>query len=776
LKLYTLLLIFFLSISIYAQCPSGNITISSQAEFDKFARNYSNCKTIDGNFTITGTVTSLAPLQNIEEIKGNLTIRNTNIVDFTINLAISKIDGNLRILENSSLKDLNSFNELVEVNDIYIEDIKGDLKGFDKLEKVNTIDLKRLGMSLDAFQNLKFIEKNLQMDKAGLVLSIFPAFNKVVYIKGSLIMEDYAHGVGLFSELKYVGNNLYIRRTGINEIEGFNKLESIGSLGGGNFEISESMELTVFTGFNNLERVYGHMIIKDNPELPSISGFRNLHKIDKTLSIQNNNALPALTGLERLTSVSDNLGIIGLTVSNNESLIDCSAICNLLANGGVYDEVRIVNNPSKCSSRQEIEEQCLPDFDNDGIPDDIDLDDDNDGIPDIIEDKGIPGRDTDHDGYPDKRDLDSDNDGCFDVIEAGFNDPDHNGTLGSLPDTVDENGLIINESSGYEEPLDADNNGIADFQEAFLLHPGDDASLQLCQNGSIVDLFTYLGANAQAGGIWSPKLSSNSSIFDPSLDPEGLYNYTVNNYCVSKTAIIEVTFTDQPDPGLGSSIAVCKYEKPFDLIDYLGGTPDSNGYWEPALPGGRFDPQLNKPGKYIYNVSNANCEVLSAAIEITLLTRNETVNYQLAKKANNNGSYDINIETEYESDYIFTLDNHINNTTGNFYRVAPGIHKIDITEVNGCSYISEQIHLIGFPNYFTPNNDGANDTWKPVGIGDKEVEVSIFDRYGNLIAILNKEEEWDGTFNGKPLPEDDYWFHAIIDLELEEKGHFSLIR
>lgn len=49
-------------------------------------------------------------------------------------------------------------------------------------------------------------------------------------------------------------------------------------------------------------------------------------------------------------------------------------------------------------------------------------------------------------------------------------------------------------------------------------------------------------------------------------------------------------------------------------------------------------------------------------------------------------------------------------------------------------------------------------------------------QYVNLIAILNKEEEWDGTFNGKPLPEDDYWFHAIIDLELQEKGHFSLIR
>ncbi|WBL20744.1 T9SS type B sorting domain-containing protein [Zunongwangia sp. HRR-M8] len=775
MKFITFFLIFLLSFTFQAQCPVGNITINSQQEFEEFVIKYSNCKIVNGNFTITGAVTNLQPLKKIEEIKGNLIIKNTDIEDITLNLSITKIGGDLRINANTLLKDLNSFNELIKVNNIYIDGMFGYLDGFSKLEQVNTVDLKRLGSSLDAFQNLKFVENSINMDNSGLVLGLFNAFNNVEYIKGSLIMEDYPHGVGLFSELKYVGNNLFIRRTGINKIDGFNKLISIGSLGGGNFEISESLELTVFTGFNSLERIYGNMIIKDNPELPTISGFRNLKKIDKALIIKNNNNLPSLMGLESLISVSGNFGIIGLIVSDNAKLIDCSAICTLLANEKVYDDVEIINNPSECSTRQEIEEKCLPDFDNDGIPDDIDLDDDNDGILDVIEDNGVLDRDTDQDGHPDKRDLDSDNDDCFDVIEAGFTDKDNNGTLGNLPDTVDENGLIINETLGYEEPLDEDDNDIPDFQETFILNAGDDINLNLCQNGSSVDLFNYLGPNAQIGGAWSPKLSSNSSVFDPSLDNEGLYTYTVSNYCVSKTAIVEVIFTPQPDPGIDSSISICKYENSFPLIDYLGGTPDASGYWEPTLPNGIFDPQIINAGKYKYIVSNENCEVLSSEINVTLFDRNEPINYELLTKYNNDGSYDINLNAEYESNYIFKLDNR-DNTNGKFYNVLPGVHKIEIIETDGCAFTSDKIYLIGFPNYFTPNNDGINDTWKPDGVGEKKLSILIFDRYGTLITTLINGEDWDGTSNGKPLPEDDYWFKATINLEREERGHFSLIR
>ena len=76
--------------------------------------------------------------------------------------------------------------------------------------------------------------------------------------------------------------------------------------------------------------------------------------------------------------------------------------------------------------------------------------------------------DTDGDSFYDYKDLDSDDDSCYDTFEAGFNDPDNNGKLGSNPITVDSMGRVIGQG-GYLIPLDADSNSIFDFQEATTL-------------------------------------------------------------------------------------------------------------------------------------------------------------------------------------------------------------------------------------------------------------------------------------------------------------------
>lgn len=87
--------------------------------------------------------------------------------------------------------------------------------------------------------------------------------------------------------------------------------------------------------------------------------------------------------------------------------------------------------------------QATCDFDNDGIPNHLDIDSDNDGIPDNIEFQGtynyveptgidangngiddayegLEPIDTDEDGIPDYLDIDSDNDGILDIEENGF--------------------------------------------------------------------------------------------------------------------------------------------------------------------------------------------------------------------------------------------------------------------------------------------------------------------------------------------------------------------
>jgi len=109
----------------------------------------------------------------------------------------------------------------------------------------------------------------------------------------------------------------------------------------------------------------------------------------------------------------------------------------------------------------------LPDNDNDGVPDVVDVDDDNDGIFDTDEqDASGVDMDSNNNGTPDRFELDSDSDGCDDVTEAGFTNNGF-GMLGNTnPPNVLANGQVDFADDGYTTPNDLDNNGIYDFQEA----------------------------------------------------------------------------------------------------------------------------------------------------------------------------------------------------------------------------------------------------------------------------------------------------------------------
>ncbi|MFT4684174.1 MAG: gliding motility-associated-like protein [Flavobacteriales bacterium] len=119
-----------------------------------------------------------------------------------------------------------------------------------------------------------------------------------------------------------------------------------------------------------------------------------------------------------------------------------------------------------------------------------------------------------------------------------------------------------------------------------------------------------------------------------------------------------------------------------------------------------------------------------------------------------------------------------------FENVSPGIKIIYIRDIYGCSTANLEISIIGFPKYFTPNNDGTNDTWHVLGVNQTFYSASIikiFDRFGKIITTVSPSSEgWDGFYNGEELPETDYWFTVqLIDSSgetREHNGHFSLIR
>src|SRR5690554_206187 len=162
---------------------------------------------------------------------------------------------------------------------------------------------------------------------------------------------------------------------------------------------------------------------------------------------------------------------------------------------------------------------------------------------------------------------------------------------------------------------------------------------------------------------------------------------------------------------------------------------------------------------------------------------------------------DIIVTVNGYGEYMYQLDNGPLQDTGHFVNVSPGAHVITVYDVlpgngnvddyNNCDAIPvENVSVVNYPHYFTPNGDGYHDRWNITGLNAyHNAEIYIFDRYGKLLKQLNPTGEgWDGTYNGTPLPASDYWFKVVYDEPVtdaegntttrrkEFKAHFAIKR
>ncbi|WP_461443596.1 T9SS type B sorting domain-containing protein [Maribacter sp.] len=965
--------------------------------------------TVNGNFTISQNYNNLKEINgfsSLRHVEGSFQIaRNHALTSFSEFENLTNIGGRMIFGDNSSITALNGFNSLVKIGTVLdtqyfngnldIEDNRSleEINGFNSLvEIVRNIEILRNNglKKIIGFTNLEKITSILQLDRNPFLTEI-PSFDT----------------------LTTLGSGLEISQSGLTSITGFNNLEIVGDLypSWGNIYIRQNNNLETINGFAKLNKLEGEISVTGHTKLVEMNGFLGLTEV-RGINIVANEILTNLNGLRNIIRV-EIIGGSAISVRRNPSLTDCSALCDLLTHGVVVGTVYFGNNPSKCSSEIEVRAECIPDFDDDGVLDDDDLDDDNDGILDTVEQNGLSDRDSDNDGFPDHMDLDSDNDHCSDVTEAGFTDSDGNGTLGDLPDTVDANGLIIGVVDGYTPPLDNDGNQILDFQEANILSPGSNGILKVCSNQSSVDLFLRLNGRPDAGGSWSPRLSSGSGVFNPSIDSGGIYTYTVSNgICGDSSATVEVT-VDQlpkagtngvltlcandaptdlflilggnpdmggtwspvlasgtgifdpkvdpstvytytivngscedvhaevqvsivtpPDVGNNADISICVSDQPVDLyaqlngtpepgghwnpslssgssifnplldsagnytytitsatcpdssatvtvriaqepnagsngallicaedpavdlFNSLGGTPDVNGYWTPVLTSGTgvFDPMVDLSGTYTYTVSNGSCIDGKAQIVVTVdsvpyagddsevavcinstpvdlfdmieglpnpggswspslasgsnmfdptIDTAGTYTYMVATDSCGTDSSVINVSilevfpiTEFSLEiegwkgknkvsiniasnrlYEYSLDGNDYQLNNTFRNMNGGLHTIYAREINGCGILEEDFCILDFPRFFTPNNDGVNDSWQLLGLKNEEYTLDIFDRYGKFLKKLSTANpKWNGTYNNRILPSNDYWFKVYLENGQIQTGHFSLKR
>ncbi|WP_423999092.1 gliding motility-associated C-terminal domain-containing protein [Maribacter sp. IgM3_T14_3] len=154
---------------------------------------------------------------------------------------------------------------------------------------------------------------------------------------------------------------------------------------------------------------------------------------------------------------------------------------------------------------------------------------------------------------------------------------------------------------------------------------GNNADLDICEQGTPVDLFTLLGSNAMAGGTWSPVLTSGTGFFDPTVDNAGNYTYSLpaSSTCLGDDAIVTVTIDPQLSAGTGGNILFCTNDSSLNLFTLLTNDPDTGGTWSPSLASGTgvFNPSVDSAGSYTYTVGNGGtCPLNTATISVTVDT------------------------------------------------------------------------------------------------------------------------------------------------------------
>jgi len=83
------------------------------------------------------------------------------------------------------------------------------------------------------------------------------------------------------------------------------------------------------------------------------------------------------------------------------------------------------------------------------------------------------------------------------------------------------------------------------------------------------------------------------------------------------------------------------------------------------------------------------------------------------------------------------------------------------------------------PNSFTPDGNKTNEGWSPKGIGidENNYELTIYDRWGELIFQTDTwGEEWDGTVNGTLVQIDTYIWKVNFKDTAENRNHNYLGR
>jgi gliding motility-associated-like protein len=285
----------------------------------------------------------------------------------------------------------------------------------------------------------------------------------------------------------------------------------------------------------------------------------------------------------------------------------------------------------------------------------------------------------------------------------------------------------------------------------------------------------------------------NATSYTNTSNPQTLYarvRQTITG-CLSDTILVTLQVNPQPVFSLPADDILCVDATTGDALDgpIIGvdlGVGYTYSWTTPTGTANTATVQVTTAGTYSLTIIDGN--------NITNCSYSDSVTYQASSAP---ATLDIQITTPAFADthnviatatggsgvYEYQLDDGDWQSTGEFLDLEPGEHTVTVRDTNGCGELVRTFELIDYMKFFTPNGDAFNPTWNIIGLRNQPgAKIYIFDRYGKLLKQISPAGQgWDGTFNGSPMPSNDYWFRVeYIDpfdgTPKEFINHFTLKR
>lgn len=115
----------------------------------------------------------------------------------------------------------------------------------------------------------------------------------------------------------------------------------------------------------------------------------------------------------------------------------------------------------------------------------------------------------------------------------------------------------------------------------------------------------------------------------------------------------------------------------------------------------------------------------------------------------------------------------------------PNDYSVSLTVTNEHGCVSHITHTpyrvvspeLMIPNVFTPNGDGLHDKWEVMYLGNSDIEIKTYDRWGKLLFTSNSvDSQWDGKNKQGAIMSDGVYFYEVKVDDKVYTGNVTILR